>query len=131
MTTTVPEPGAEPSSGPSAADTAGVSEKPSGARRVLQILGAVVVVVVLPVALMDALAGKLGSSAMVLGLLVAVVGAKLGGTRRMLYLAPAVAVAAGLGAITAYDWSWVALLAVVGVIEYTAKESRNATPAIA
>jgi hypothetical protein len=34
----------------------------------------------------------------------------------MLYLAPAVAVAAGLGAITAYDWSWVALLAVIGVI---------------
>ena len=68
MTATAPEPAAQPSSGPSAADTAGPPEKPSGARRVLQILGAVVVVVVLPVALMDALAGKLGSSAMILGL---------------------------------------------------------------
>jgi hypothetical protein len=29
----------------------------------------------------------------------------------MLYLAPAVGVAAGLGAITAYHWSWVVLLA--------------------
>jgi MFS family permease len=116
MATTAPEPGAKPSSGPSAVDTAGVPEKPSGARRVLQILGAVLVVVVLPVALMDALAGKLGSSAMILGLLLGVLGAKIGGTRRMLYLAPAVAVAAGVAAITAYDWSWVALLAVVGVI---------------
>jgi hypothetical protein len=116
VTATVPEPGAQPSSGPGAGDTAGVSDKPSGAHRVLQILGAVLVVVVLPVALMHALAGKLGASAMVLGLLLGVLGAKIGGTRRMLYLAPAVAAAAGLGAVTAYDWSWVALLAVVGVI---------------
>ena len=34
----------------------------------------------------------------------------------MLYLAPAVGVAGGLGAITAYHWSWVVLLAVLGVI---------------
>ena len=111
-----PEPGPQPSSGPGAAGTAGPSEKPSGGRRVLQILGAVLVAVVLPVGLMEALAGKLGSSAMILGLLLGVLGGKIGGTRRMLYLTPAVAVAAGLGAITAYDWSWVALLAVVGVI---------------
>ena len=65
---------------------------------------------------MEALAGKLGASAMIVGLLLGVLGSKIGGTRRMLYLAPAVAVAAGLGAITAYDWSWVALLAVIGVI---------------
>ena len=65
---------------------------------------------------MAALAGKLGAAAMIVGLLVGVLGSKIGGTRRMLYLAPAVAVSAGLGAITAYDWSWVALLAVVGVI---------------
>jgi hypothetical protein len=97
-------------------ETADVPEKPSGARRVVQILGAVLVAVVLPVWVMHALAGKLGSSAMILGLLLGVLGGKIGGTRRMLYLAPAVAVAAGLGAITAYDWSWVALLAVVGVI---------------
>jgi hypothetical protein len=55
---------------------------------------------VLPVWLMHALAGKLGSSAMILGLLLGVLGGKIGGTRRMLYLTPAVAVAAGLGAIT-------------------------------
>jgi hypothetical protein len=83
---------------------------------VVQILGAVLVVVVLPVVLMHGLAGKLGAAAMILGLLLGVLGGKIGGTRRMLYLAPAVAVAGGLGAITAYDWSWVALLAVVGVI---------------
>jgi hypothetical protein len=64
---------------------------------------------------MEALAGKLGGAAMIVGLLLGVLGSKIGGTRRMLYLAPAVAVSAGLGAITAYDWSWVALLAVVGV----------------
>ena len=60
--------------------------------------------------------GTLGSRAMVIGLLVGVLGSKLGGTRRMLYLAPAVGVVGGLGAITAYHWSWVVLLAVVGVI---------------
>ena len=98
------------------AGTAGPSEKPPGARRALHILGAAVVVVVLPVGLMEALAGKLGAAAMIVGLLLGVLGSKIGGTRRMLYLAPAVALSAGLGAITAYDWSWVALLAVIGVI---------------
>ena len=116
MTATAPEPGAQPGSGPGQADITDPPEKPSGALRVVQILGAVLVVVVLPVGLMHALAGKLGAAAMILGLLLGVLGAKIGGTRRMLYLAPAVAVAAGLGAITAYDWSWVALLAVVGII---------------
>jgi hypothetical protein len=78
--------------------------------------GAVLVVIVLPVALMHALAGKLGAAAMILGLLLGVLGGKIGGTRRMLCLAPAVAVAVagGLGAITAYDSSWVAVLVVVG-----------------
>jgi Fusaric acid resistance protein-like len=116
LTATAPEPGAQPSSRSGAADAASVPAKPSGARRVLQILGAVLVVVVLPVGLMEALAGKLGASAVIVGILLGVLGAKIGGTHRMLYLAPAVAIAAGLGAITAYDWSWVALLAVVGVI---------------
>ena len=110
------EPGAQPSSGAGAVGAAGRSEKPSGARRALHILAAALVVVVLPVGLMEALAGKLGAAAMIVGLLLGVLGSKIGGTRRMLYLAPAVAVSAGLGAITAYDWSWVALLAVVGVI---------------
>lgn len=71
--------------------------------------------VVLPVVLY-ALLGDLGSRAMVLGLLLGVLGSKLGGTRRMLYLAPAVGIISGLGAITAYYWSWVVLLAVVGLI---------------
>jgi hypothetical protein len=57
VTATAPEPGAQPSSGPGATDRACVPEKPSGARRVVQILGAVLVIVVLPVGLMDALAG--------------------------------------------------------------------------
>ena len=34
----------------------------------------------------------------------------------MLFVAPLLGVAAGLGASTAYDWWWVALLACVGVI---------------
>ena len=63
-----------------------------------------------------ALLGDLGSRAMVLGLLLGVLGSKLGGTRRMLYLTPAVGIISGLGAITAYHWSWVVLLAVVAVI---------------
>ena len=46
----------------------------------------------------------------------AVVGAKLGGTRRMSVLAPLVGLAAGLGAFTAYDWWWVALLATAAAI---------------
>ena len=42
--------------------------------------------------------------------------APIGGTHRMLYLAPAIGLAAGLGAFTAYDWWWVGLLALVGVV---------------
>src|SRR5580765_6900388 len=53
---------------------------------------------------------------MVTGVLLGGVGAKLGGTRRMSYLAPLMGLAAGLGAFTAYDWWWAALLATVGVI---------------
>ena len=97
-------------------DAAGVPGKPSGTRRMIHILGAALVAVVLPVAVLHLLLGKLGSTAMVMGLVVGVLGSKLGGTRRMLYLAPAVGVAGGLGAITAYHWSWVVLLTVVAVI---------------
>jgi hypothetical protein len=50
------------------------------------------------------------------GLMWGALGAKLGGTRRMLYLARVVGLAAGLGSGTAYDWWWVALLAVLGVV---------------
>ena len=42
---------------------------------------------------------------MVIGLLPGVIGSKIGGTRRMLYLAPAVAITRGIGAITACHWS--------------------------
>ena len=82
----------------------------------LHVLGAVLVVAVLPALLMWALVGEFGAAAMLHGLLLGGVGAKLGGARRMAYLAPGVGFAAGLGAYTAYDWSWAALLAIVGVI---------------
>jgi hypothetical protein len=48
--------------------------------------------------------------------LVGALGSKTGGTRRMLYLAPAIGLAAGLGAFTAYDWWWAGLLAAAGVV---------------
>src|SRR6478609_9467939 len=95
---------------------AGAPGGPSGTRRMVHILGAALVVVVLPVVVLYLLLGEFGARAMVIGLLAGVLGSQLGGTRRMLYLAPAVGVAGGLGAITAYDWSWVVLLAVLGVI---------------
>src|SRR5512132_2480120 len=97
-------------------DPAAVPGKPSRARRMIHILVAALVAVVLPVVLLYVFLGDLGSRAMVIGLVLGVVGSKLGGTRRMLYLAPAVGVAGGLAAITAYHWPWVVLLAVVGVI---------------
>ncbi len=99
------------------ADPAGVPEqKPSRARRMFHILGAVLVVVVLPVVLMDTLVGKFGADAMLTGLLWGILGSRVGGTRRMLYLAPAIGVAAGLAAFSAYHWWWVALLAILAVI---------------
>ncbi len=105
MTPIGPQPGVQPNSGPSAVEAGEAAEKPSGGRgrRVLHLLGAVLVVVVLPVVLLGVLVGKLGADAALLGLVLGVVGAKVGGTRRMMYVAPAVALAAGLGAGTAYD----------------------------
>ena len=97
-------------------DAAGAEHKPSGVRRVLHIVGAVVVVLVLPALVIDAFVGALGVSAMFTGVLLGAVGAKLGGTHRMLYVAPALGVAGGLGAYTAYDWWWVALLAAAAVV---------------
>jgi Fusaric acid resistance protein-like len=79
-------------------------------------VGAVLVVAVLPAVLLWVLVGEFGAAAMFVGLLLGGVGSKLGGARRMAYLAPAVGLAAGLGAYTAYDWSWAALLAITGVI---------------
>jgi hypothetical protein len=97
-------------------DAAAGPGKQSGTRRWLHILGAVVVAIVLPVAVAGIVAGQLGARAVFLGLLLGVVGAKLGGTRRMLYLAPAAGVAVGLGSFTAYGWWWVVLLAVTGAV---------------
>ena len=106
-----------PGTPPAAAgDQAGARDKPSGWHRVLHILAAVLVGVVLPALLLDALVGRLGVSAMFVGLILGGAGAKLGGTRRMLMVAPVVGLAAGLGAISAYDWWWAALLAATGVL---------------
>jgi Fusaric acid resistance protein-like len=96
-------------------DTGGPSTS-SGSRRSLHILGAVLVVVVLPAVLVGALVGELGVTALFVGLLLGAVGARINGVRLMSYVAPLVGLTAGLGAYTAYDWSWVALLACVGVI---------------
>jgi hypothetical protein len=43
-----------------------------------------------PVLLLDALVGQYGANAMVLGVVVGVLGSKIGGTCRMLYLASAI-----------------------------------------
>ncbi len=99
-----------------AGGAADASAKPSRACRVVQIVLAVLVAFVVPVLLLDAFVGQYGANAMVLGVLVGALGSKIGGTRRMLYLAPAVGLAAGLGALTAYDWWWVGLLAAAGVV---------------
>jgi Fusaric acid resistance protein-like len=98
------------------ADAGGAQDKPSGARRMIHILGALLVAVVLPALLMGAFVGRLGVSALFIGLTLGVVGSKIGGIHRMLFVAPMLGVAAGLGAFTAYDWWWAALLASVGVI---------------
>ena len=74
----------------------GVEAKPSRARRAMHILGAVLVAVVLPYALMWVLVGEFGAAAMFIGIILGGVGAKLGGTRRMSVLAPVMGLAAGL-----------------------------------
>jgi hypothetical protein len=98
------------------AGVGGVRGKPSRARRVVNILVAALVVVVLPIVLVGLLVGEFGSAAMLMGLLLGLTGSKIGGSRRMLYVAPGIGVAAGLGAFTAYGWWWVVLLAATGVI---------------
>jgi Fusaric acid resistance protein-like len=94
----------------------GGSGEPSGSRRAAQVLGAVLVAIVLPSALLWVLVGEFAAIGMFVGVLWGGVGAKLGGTRRMTWVAPAVGLAAGLGAFTAYDWWWVALLATSGLV---------------
>ena len=109
----VEAPESEPTPG---ADTAAVADTPSGAHRLVHIVGAVLVAVVLPALVTAALVGSLGVSALFVGLLLGVTGCKLAGTRRMLYVAPLLGLAAGLGAFTAYGWWWAALLAVTGIV---------------
>jgi len=82
----------------------------------LHIVGAVLVGAVLPALLVGALVGELGVSALFTGVVWGVLGAKLGGTRRLVYLAPGIGVVAGLAAYTAYDWWWVALIAATGIV---------------
>jgi hypothetical protein len=94
----------------------GVRSTPSKVRRVVNILVAALVVVVLPIVLVGMLVGEFGSAATLIGLLLGLTGSKIGGTVRMLYVAPGIGVAAGLGAFTAFDWWWVVLLAATGVI---------------
>jgi Fusaric acid resistance protein-like len=76
---------------------ADASANRSRARRLIHIVLAVLVAFVAPVLLLDAVVGQYGANAMVLGVLVGALGSKIGGTRRMLYLAPAIGLAAGLG----------------------------------
>ena len=83
---------------PAPVDAGEVREKPSGAHCLLHVLGAVLVAVVPPTLLMGALVGSLGVSAVFIGLILGVVGSKIGGTYRMLFVAPVLGVAAGLGA---------------------------------
>lgn len=85
-------------------------------QRAIHLIAAVLVVVVLPVVLMDVLVGTFAANAMFLGLIYGVAGGKLGGTRRMASLAPLVGIAAGLGALTAYNWWWVLVIAVSGLV---------------
>ena len=84
--------------------------------RLLHLVGALLVGVVLPALVVGALVGELGVSALFTGVVWGAVGAKLAGTRRMVYVTPLVGVVAGLGAYTAYDWWWVALLTATGVL---------------
>ena len=53
----------------------------------------------LPALLVAWLIGQFGVAAMISGLLLGLVGAKIGGYRRMLYLSPGMGVAAGVGGI--------------------------------
>jgi hypothetical protein len=57
-----------------------------------------------------ALVGEFAAYAVFIGVLLGGVGSKVGGTSRMLVLAPVM----GLAAFTAYDWWWAALLAATG-----------------
>jgi len=82
----------------------------------MHILGAVLVGVGLPALAVGLLIGEFAAYALLVGVLLGGVGAKLGGSHRMLVLTPVMGLAAGLGALTAYDWWWAALLASTGIL---------------
>jgi len=82
----------------------------------MHILGAVLVGVGLPALAVGLLIGEFAAYALLVGVLLGGVGAKLGGSHRMLVLTPVMGLAAGLGAFTAYDWWWAALLASTGIL---------------
>ena len=87
-----------------------------GVQRTTRILGMLVIGVVIPAVIVGVLVGALGVSALFTGVLWGALGARLGGTRRMACVAPAVGIAAGLGSSTAYDWRWAGLLAATGLV---------------
>ena len=80
------------------------------------VVGAALLGVALPAVLVGLLIGEFAAYAMLVGLLLGGVGSKLGGTHRMAVLAPVIGLAAAVGAYTAYDWWWAALLATAGVL---------------
>jgi hypothetical protein len=89
---------------------------PPPGRRKVHVLAAVIVGVALPAVLVGVLIGEFAAYAVLVGLLLGGVGSKIGGTHRMAVLAPVIGLAAGVGAFTAYDWWWAALLAATGVL---------------
>lgn len=65
-------------------DIEAMPDKRPVAGRVIHVIGAIVLLVVLPVVLMDLLVGSFSANAMFMVLVYGLVGAKLGGTHRML-----------------------------------------------
>ena len=72
----------------------------------MNILGVMLAVVLLPGLAAAWIAGAAGVAAIFWGLTLGLVGAKLSGVRRMVYVVPVIGVAAGLGASAAFDWWW-------------------------
>ncbi len=88
----------------------------SGTRRTRHVIGAVLIGVVLPAVLIGWFVGEFGAAGLLTGMLLGAVGAKIGGTRRVTALAPLIGLAGGVGAFTAYGWSWVGLLTATGLL---------------
>jgi hypothetical protein len=104
---------------PTSQRTADAPDNRSRAHRLLGVLGAIVVAVVLPALLAEALVGTLGVWALLNGLLLGVAGSKIGGTHRMLLIAPAMGVVAGLGG-SPTCWGWLAHCRAFGAARFVA-----------